>query len=107
LADRKLNIDDVAKLVADFNGGETQANLSKKWGVHPSTIRRYIRQVQPTKVKPAHRVLISRKDKVTLRRILLDFSIPNPDKLISEIDRHFKLSAREEDEQIVIKLGED
>lgn len=105
MAKKTLSEEQINQLIKEYDEGfgETPANLSKKWGVHQTTIRRYLRERGLLERRQAHRVLLGDKEKVLLRKILLDYRVSNPDKLIMELDRHFELKKRElEDEDFII-----
>lgn len=104
---RKLSDSQIEQLIKEYDGGfgATPSDLSAKYNVHPSTIRRYLRQAGKKLRKSSHRVLLKESDKFLLRKILVNNRVKNPDKLISELDANFVFSKREEKESEFITLN--
>lgn len=106
LAVKKLSKKQIEELLKEYDEGFglPPTDLSKKWGVHPTTIRRYIRENKSTPSVCSHFVRTKTSDKVLLRKILVENRVKNVDKLISELDKHFTIQRREieEDEDFPI-----
>lgn len=105
MANKKLTEEQIEELIKEYDEGfgESPANLSKKWGVHPTTVRRYLRENGKSSPRQSHRVLLGEREKVLMRKILVNFRVNNLDKLISELDKYFEFTERErEDEDFII-----
>lgn len=100
---KKLSNNQIKALIKEYDNGfgATPSDLSAKYNVHPSTIRRYLREAGETLRKSSHKVLISDSDKFLLRKILVNNKVKNPDKLISELDSKFIFSRREDKEEFI------
>ena len=95
LAKRKVNSDTIEEILKRFDSGETPADLATLYGVHPTTIRRYLRQNGRQLSRVSHTTEIDQDIKIELRRVLSKFNVDNVDILISEIDNHFIIEKRQ------------
>ena len=95
LANKKVNSDTIEEILKRFDSGETPADLATSYGVHPSTIRRYLRQNGRQLSRVSHTTEIDQDIKIELRRVLSKFNVDNVDILISEIDKHFIIEKRQ------------
>lgn len=87
-------------IVNEYNSGEAPANLAKKYGVHPTTIRRYLRKSLKRDLgRLSHTTIIADDTKNELRRVLSSFQVKNVDILISELDKHFIIEKRNDDSE--------
>lgn len=107
MARKSLNEQEIQEVIKKYDKGfgTSPANLSKEYGVHPTTIRRYLRQSGESSSEESHRVLLSERDKTLMRKVLVELRVKNPDKVISELDRRFEFKERQvEDEFITIHI---
>lgn len=104
LAKRKVNNDTIEEILRRFDSGETPADLATLYGVHPSTIRRYLRQNGRQLSRVSHTTEIDQDIKIELRRVLSKFNVDNVDILISEIDKHFIIEKRQEEEDDAFQI---
>lgn len=96
MARRKLDEEQVRNILTEYDFGYSPSSLAEKYGVHYTTIRRYLRESGRETGRIAHHVLLSPKEKLLMRKIMSGFGIPNPDFLISELDKHFTFQIRED-----------
>lgn len=104
----KLNKDSKELVLKEYDKGVSPANLAEKWGVHPTTIRRWIRESGRNTNRFSHTTELDKDVKVQLRNVLSKFDINNLDLVISELDKNFLIEPRQdlEDEDFpVIILG--
>lgn len=104
LANKKVNNDTIEEILKRFDSGETPADLATSYGVHPSTIRRYLRQNGRQLSRVSHTTEIDPETKLELRRVLSKFNVDNVDILISEIDKHFIIEKRQEEEDDAFQI---
>ena len=90
----KLDKDIVLK---EYDNGESPANLALKWGVHPTTIRRWVRESGRANNKLSHSNQLSMEVKVQLRKILVNTNKDNIDTIISELDKNFLIELRDKE----------
>jgi transposase-like protein len=93
----KLNDDFLKEIVKEYDSGVTPADLAKKWGVHPTTIRRWLRSSGRELSRLSHSMELDREVKMQLRNILSKFNVKKADILISELDKHFLIEPRQEE----------
>lgn len=98
MAERKLKNNSIEELLIEFDNGKTPANLAVKYGVHPSTLRRYLRVNGRKLGKIAHSSNLDSETKIELKRILVKYNVKNLDSLISELDESFNLEIKESTE---------
>jgi uncharacterized protein YjcR len=89
---------DKEEILKQYDKGETPVNLATKWGVHPTTIRRWIRSSGRSKAKFSHTTNLDKESKVQLRNILLKYNVKDLDSVISELDTHFIIETRKTEE---------
>ena len=104
LAKRKVNNDTIEEILKRFDSGETPADLATSYGVHPTTIRRYLRQNGRQLSRVSHTTEIDPDIKLELRRVLSKFNVDNIDILISEIDKHFIIEKRQGEEDDAFQI---
>ncbi len=104
LANKKVNNDTIEEILKRFDSGETPADLATSYGVHPSTIRRYLRQNGRQLSRISHTTEIDQDIKMELRRVLSKFNVDNVDILISEIDKHFIIEKRQREEDSAFEI---
>lgn len=104
LANKKVNSDTIQEILKRFDGGETPADLATVYGVHPTTIRRYLRQNGRQLSRVSHTTKIDTDIKLELRRVLSKFNVDNVDILISEIDKHFIIEKRQGEEDSAFEI---
>lgn len=95
LANRKVNTETIKEILDRYDSGETPADLATSYGVHPTTIRRYLRNNGRELSRVTHTTEIDPDVKQELRRVLSKFNVNNTDILISEIDKHFIIEKRQ------------
>lgn len=100
MANKKIKDKNTIDLIVnDYNSGEAPANLARKYGVHPTTIRRYLRDTLKRDLgKISHTTIIKADVKNDLRRVLSSHKVSNIDALISELDKHFIIEKRVDSE---------
>lgn len=104
MAKKSLSNEQIDEIIKKYDKGfgASPANLSKEYGVHATTIRRYLRESGESIRQESHRVLLSDRDKVIMRKILAELRVKNPDKVINELDKHFEFKERKiEDEDFI------
>lgn len=109
MAKPKLNSDQIAEIVSAYNEGfgETPASLSVKYGVSALTVRRALNATVGIRRRESHRVRIQDKDRLALRKVLLGLKLSNIDVVIQELDKHFELKARVEEDDFFICYVDD
>lgn len=95
MADKKFNSETINEIIIKYDSGENPADLAMTYGVHPTTIRRYLRQQGRKLSRISHQTDIEPAVKQELRRVLAQFNVDNIDILISEIDKHFIVESRQ------------
>lgn len=95
MANRKVNTETIKEILDRYDSGETPADLATSYGVHPTTIRRYLRNNGRELSRVTHTTEIDPDVKQELRRVLSKFNVNNTDILISEIDKHFIIEKRQ------------
>lgn len=104
LAKRKVNNETLKEILDRFDNGETPADLASSYGVHPTTIRRYLRLNGRKLSRVSHTSEIDLEVKQELRKVLSKFNIDNVDILISELDKRFIIDKREKDEDDAFEI---
>ena len=104
MAKKVLSPEQIEQLVKLYNNGygASPANLSKTFGVHPTTIRRYLRQAGEVLREPSVQSSLAYKDKLLMRNILLNCKVSHPDKVIKELEKEFTFSRKEKDEDYTV-----
>ena len=103
MANKKLSDVSIKTMLLMFDNGKSPADLAKIFKVSASTISRYLKEFgRVVKLRESHRVLIDDTIKTKLRRLLSGYGISCPDILISDLDKHFIIEIREEEETEVI-----
>lgn len=92
---KKINKNRIEEILKKYDSGETPADLATEYGVHPTTIRRYLRNSGRNLSRVSHKTKIDPEIKNELRRVLKDHDIKNIDILISDLDKHFILEKRQ------------
>jgi chemotaxis receptor (MCP) glutamine deamidase CheD len=108
LAFKQLNNEVIHILLDEYDRGESPASLAIKYGVHPTTIRRYLRNNNRKLGRVTHATLIDTDVKVEMRKVLSKFNIKNLDIVISELDKNFLIEKRmntEDDDFKIINLN--
>lgn len=95
MAHKQFNSEVIDIIIDEYDKGETPANLALKYGVHPTTIRRYLREHNRRLGRLSHTTIIETDVKVELRKVLTQFNVKNLDIVISELDKHFYIERRE------------
>lgn len=104
LAGRKINTKAIEDILNRYDNGESPANLANSYGVHPTTIRRYLRSNNRTLLRESHITEIEPNVKFELRRILSKFNVKNTDILISELDKHFLIDLRPKEDDNAFEI---
>jgi hypothetical protein len=104
LANRKVNTETIKEILDRYDSGETPADLATSYGVHPTTIRRYLRDNGRELSRVTHTTEIDPDVKHELRRVLSKFNVDNIDILISEIDKHFIIEKRQGEEDDAFEI---
>ena len=81
-------------MLEEYDSGETPTNLAIKYGVHPTTIRRYLRDNNRKLGRVSHTIAMDTKVKVELRKVLSQLNINDIDIVISELDKNFLIEQR-------------
>lgn len=97
LAKKKLSNKIVKELLERYDNGETPADLAISYGVHATTIRRYLRKNGRKLLKISHPTEISYPVKLELRKILIKYNVNNIEDIISELDKKFIIELKKED----------
>lgn len=99
-----LNDKDRKKIVSLIDKkGKTLSEVAEMYKVSPSTISRVLkREGYEIDYRVSTRKTLDSKTKLQLRKTLLGFGIPNPDILISEIDKQFEIKVRETQSEFII-----
>ena len=97
LAKKKLNNKIVKELLERYDNGETPADLAISYGVHATTIRRYLRKNGRKLLRISHPTEISYPVKWELRKILIKYNVNNIEDIISELDKKFIIELKKED----------
>lgn len=95
LANKKVNNNTIQEILNRFDSGETPADLATSYGVHPTTIRRYLRNNGRELSRVSHSTEIELEVKVSLKRLLAKFNVTDIDAIINEIDRQFIIEMRQ------------
>jgi transposase-like protein len=96
LAKKKLDKRE-AKILKEYDSGNvTPADLAEKYGVHSTTMRRFLREHGRKLGRIAHSELLSSQVKTKLKRVLVDHNIKNVDALVSALDENFIIELREQ-----------
>ena len=96
MANKKVNRSSIEEILVRYDNGETPADLATSFGVHPTTVRRYLRQSGRELSRITHTTEIDNEVKLELRKILSKFKIDNIDIVISELDKYFNIEKKED-----------
>ena len=99
MALKKLDDTQLDTILTQFNNGESPSNLAEKYGVHPTTVRRYLRERGRDPLRMSHQILIDTQTKLQLRKLIQGFTHVSPDLLISELDKHFLIKLRDSEDK--------
>lgn len=97
MAKKKLSNKIVKELLERYDNGETPADLAISYGVHATTIRRYLRKNGRKLSRISHPIEISYPIKLELRKILIKYNVDNIEDIISELDKKFIIELKKED----------
>lgn len=99
MANKKFSEDELSMIVKQYNDGMSLDDIASKQGVHPSTIRRYLKEGGVELGRMAHSTHLGKREKMELKRILSKFNGNNIDFIVSDIDKRFDISFRPDNEQ--------
>lgn len=100
----RTNKETLEELLKRFDCGESVVDLATSLGLHPTTIRRYLRKSGRKLARASHTNLLGNNVKLKLRKVLTEQGVGNIDILISELDKNFIIENRQEDEEEVFKV---
>lgn len=86
----------IEEVIREYESGNSPTNLAEKWGVHPTTIRRWIKRAGKTRQVFSTPNNIDEEAKMTLRKILLKYNIENIDEIIMDITSEFYIEIKED-----------
>lgn len=99
-----MNRSIIQSVVDEYKLGASPQELAEKWGVHPTTILRWIKKEFNIKPKISNPPNMNKTTKLELKKLLESFNIHNVDSLIQELDSNFSIEymeTKDEDFEVI------
>lgn len=90
-----MNRSIIQSVVEEYKLGASPTSLAEKWGVHPTTILRWVKKELNVKPKIANPSNMDRVTKLELRKLLENLNIQDVEQVISELDSNFNIKQKE------------
>lgn len=100
---------EMENLISDYDRGLSVAILSDKYNVHPSTIRRYLRDAGRKLFRPEKSGTKTPQDvRIRLEIILENYNIECKNELIKELNSNFYMEVKKDEDTIFeqIEIGD-
>lgn len=95
----------IQSVVEEYKLGATPSSLAEKWGVHPTTILRWIKKELDIKPKISNPSNMDKVSRLELRKLLVNLNLDNVDLIIRELDSNFDIKlkqTKDEDFEVIL-----
>lgn len=100
-----MNKSIIQSVVEEYQQGASTVDLATKWGVHPTTILRWIKKeidIKPKMAKPSNMDGVTKRE---LKKLLASLDIKDVDLVLDKLDSNFELrfkDTKDEDFEVII-----
>ena len=95
----------IQSVVEEYKLGATPSCLAEKWGVHPTTILRWVKKELDLKPKISNPSNMDKVSRLELRKLLVNLNLDNVDLIIRELDSNFDIKlkqSKDEDFEVIL-----